>query len=163
MKYRFEFMTLTQLGEIFGVSSHQVGNWLVEIEFRTESKRPSRLAFEIDAVKEGPSKGQGYNWVWHVERTITALEAAGRRRVFPAPLGLVEAPMLCGPFTLINDSTHNFRVENQYRDVVLQGQGNGNGLLAVMNAAHRLGFFQRYLLQSSKDDVQEHGSSAQKE
>lgn len=163
MKYRFEFMTLTQLGEIFGVSSHKVGDWLVELGFRTENKRPSKLAFEADVVKEGPSRGQGYNWIWHAEKTIEAIEAAGHKRTFPAPLGLVEAPILCGPFTLISDSTQNFRVENRDQDVVLQGQGNGGGLLTVMNAAHRLGYFQRNLLQSSKDDVHEHGCSAKKE
>ena len=33
--FRFEYMTLTQIGKIFGVSSQQVGKWLVQIDLRT--------------------------------------------------------------------------------------------------------------------------------
>jgi hypothetical protein len=99
-KYRYEFMNLTQLGELFGGSSHQVGSWLVTIGLRTEDKRPSKKAFDDFYVTEGPSRGQGYNWVWNSVKTAAAFESAGHKRVFPAPLGLVTPAVLIGPFTL---------------------------------------------------------------
>ena len=40
--FRFEFRTLTQIGEVFGASSHQVGKWLVEIGLRTRERGPVR-------------------------------------------------------------------------------------------------------------------------
>lgn len=131
MKYRFEFMSLTQLGEIFGVSSHKVGDWLVEIGFRTESKRPSKLAFENDVVKEGPSRGQGYNWVWHTDRTIRALEAVGHQRVFPAPRGLVDPSPMVAPFAIRTTSDGNFLVENGEGEPILLGQHHESCKLLV--------------------------------
>ena len=79
--FRFEFRTLTQIGEVFGASSHQVGKWLVEIGLLTEGKRPSTAAFDGEFVTQGPSRGNGYNWVWHSVRTVAALEKAGHRRI----------------------------------------------------------------------------------
>lgn len=131
MKYKFEFMSLTQLGEIFGVSSHQVGNWLVEIGFRTESKRPCKLAFENDVVKEGPSRGQGYNWVWHAEGTVKSLEAAGHKRVFPAPRDLVDPSPMISPFAIRTTSDGNFLVENGEGEPILLGQNQESGKLLI--------------------------------
>jgi hypothetical protein len=131
MKYRFEYMTLTQLGEIFGVSSHKVGDWLVEIDFRTENKRPSKMAFEKDVVKEGPSRGQGYNWVWHAEKTITALEVAGHKRVFPAPRDLVDPSPMVAPFAIRTTDEGNFLIENGDGEPILLGQNEESCKLLV--------------------------------
>lgn len=137
--FKFKNMTLTQLGELFGVSSHQVGNWLVEIGFRTEDKRPSKCAFERKIVSEGPSRGQGYNWIWKSGDTVASLEAAGHKRVFPAPPDLIVPPPLIGPFCLKTGSGGNFRIENKDGETVLVGQGDANGksLYKVLEVADR--------------------------
>ena len=43
--FRFPYMTLTQLGQLFGVSSHQIGKWLRAMGLRTNENRPSRETF----------------------------------------------------------------------------------------------------------------------
>lgn len=145
IKYRFEFMSMTQIGELFGVSSKQVGKWLVSIGLRTTENRPSRKSFDGGFVKEGPSRNQGYNWVWNSEMTVAAIESAGHRRVFPAPLGLVTPAVLIGPLTLKSGPDGNFQIENRDGEPVLLGQGESNGavLLRVLEAADRHAVFQR--------------------
>jgi len=93
-------MTLSQLGSLFGVTSHKAGKWLVDIGLRTAEGRPSRRAHQEKFVETAPSRGQGYIWAWHAERTVAALEEAGHRRVSPPPLDLVEPPALVAPFSL---------------------------------------------------------------
>lgn len=58
MKFRFEFMTLTQIGEVFGVSNQKVGKWLVKLGLRTTANKPSVAAFEGGYVMAGPSRNQ---------------------------------------------------------------------------------------------------------
>lgn len=118
--FRFKYMTLTQIGAIFGVSSHQVGKWLVEIGLRTPTKRPSREAFSGGYVEQGPSRNQGYNWCWDSEKTVEALEIAGHRRIPNPPQGLVDPPTLNGPFRTNPNSSNGF-------DIV-----SGDGSVAVV-------------------------------
>src|SRR5262249_39816398 len=84
--YKYEFMTLTQLGQLFGVTSHQLGRWLVNIGLRNDQKRPAKKAFDGDYCKMGPSRGDGYNWIWNTEKTVEALTQAGHKMVSPPPL-----------------------------------------------------------------------------
>ena len=39
--FRFPYMTLTQLGQLFGVSSHQIGKWLVRSAFEPTKTGPA--------------------------------------------------------------------------------------------------------------------------
>jgi len=98
--FKFKHMTLTQLGQLFGVTSHRVGKWLVDIGLRTNEGRPSAQAHRGQFVETAPSRNQGYIWAWHAERTVAALEEAGHHRVSPPPLDLVEPPALVDPFSL---------------------------------------------------------------
>ena len=147
IKYRFEYMSMTQIGELFGVSSQQVGKWLASMGLRTDDNRPSRKAYVEHFVKEGPSRNQGYNWVWNSEMTVAAIESAGHKRVFPAPLSLVSPAVLVGPLSLKSGADGNFRIENRDGEPVLIGQGEKNGavLLRVLEAADRHAVFQRSL------------------
>jgi hypothetical protein len=98
--FKYQVMTLSQLGSLFGVTSHKVGKWLMDIGLRTTEGRPSRRAHQEKFVETAPSRNQGYVWAWHAESTVAALEEAGHRRVSPAPLDLVEPPALVAPFSL---------------------------------------------------------------
>ena len=62
MKLKYEFMSLTQIGEVFGTTSHQVGRWLAKIGLRSQAKqgmKPSRDAYSGGYVKDVPSRNQG--------------------------------------------------------------------------------------------------------
>jgi hypothetical protein len=73
-----EYMSLTELGKLYGVSSHKIGKWLVDLGLRTQAKKPSPRAFRDGFVEQRPSTQPAtYFWVWHAERTMKALEQAG--------------------------------------------------------------------------------------
>ena len=143
--FRFEFRTLTQIGEVFGASSHQVGKWLVEIGLRTEGKRPSTAAFDGEFVTQGPSRGNGYNWVWHSVRTVAALEKAGHRRIPNPPPFLVDPPKLNGPFTTKANRTNGFDIVNADGSVaiVVSGPRNVELVARLLNLAEKHGFLAR--------------------
>jgi hypothetical protein len=69
-----EFITLTELGKIYGVSSHVVGKWLKDLSLRTDDGRPSREAIKDGFVRECPLEFGGYFWVWHREKTCEILD-----------------------------------------------------------------------------------------
>jgi len=76
-----EFLSMTDLGKLYGVSSHKMGKWLVALGMRTTDKKPSRTAFDNGFVEQKDSTQPGtYFWAWHAEKTISALAKAGHRR-----------------------------------------------------------------------------------
>ena len=75
MYEHYEYLTLTQIGKIFGLSNQKIGKILAKIGLRdknveTGRLKPSKEAFDGGYCKMGPSRGDGYNWVWHREKTI---------------------------------------------------------------------------------------------
>jgi hypothetical protein len=73
-----KFLSQTELGKLFGVSSHAVGKWLIAVGLRTVNKKPSSKAFNDGFVEQRDSTQPGtYFWVWHREKTLAVLAAAG--------------------------------------------------------------------------------------
>ena len=73
-----EFLSLTELGKEYGVSSHKMGKWLIDLGLRDRNKKPSRAAFENGFVQQRDSTQPGtYFWVWNKAKTLWALEKAG--------------------------------------------------------------------------------------
>lgn len=69
------YLSLTELGRIYGVSRNKVGQWLVAIGLRTKEKRPSPRAFHLGFVQKKESIHPGtYFWVWHGEKTRAVLD-----------------------------------------------------------------------------------------
>lgn len=78
-------MSLTELGKMYGVSSHNVGKWLVGVGLRTQDKKPSPKAFREGYVEQRGSTQPGtYYWIWNVEKTMRALSEAGYKQVVNA-------------------------------------------------------------------------------
>ena len=68
-----EYLSQTQLGRIYGVSSHQIGKWLKGLGLRNDSGQPTKLALSDGYAVQRPSTQPGtYFYVWNAERT-TAL------------------------------------------------------------------------------------------
>ena len=141
MMYKYKSMTLTQIGELFGATSHDVGKWLVKLGLRTEAKRPSSVAFDGTFVTQGPSRGDGYNWIWHSERTVAELEKAGHRRIFNPPPYLVDPAELVGPFEKRANETNGYDIVNGDGSVsaVVAGEKNVDCVVRLLNLAHAHG------------------------
>jgi len=139
--YKYKIMSQTQLGRLFGVTSHVVGRWLVEIGLRTSKGRPSTAAHQGGYCEISPCHGNGYHWVWNVEKTVPALEQAGHRRMSPPPLDLVEPPSLVGPFEA--RECEDGRIEVVSSDgnvgVIVVGERNAKTVLNLLNLANRYG------------------------
>jgi hypothetical protein len=70
-----EYLSLTELGRIYGTSSHVVGRWLKGLGLRTKDGRPSPDAFADGYVSQRPSRQPGtYYWVWNTAKTTTILD-----------------------------------------------------------------------------------------
>src|SRR5262245_32635357 len=73
-----QYLSLTELGRLYGVSSHVVGRWLKGLGRRTEDGRPSRDAFAQGYVTQRASRHPGTSfWTWHADKTTDIL--AGMR------------------------------------------------------------------------------------
>ena len=68
------YITLTALGQIYGVSSKEVGRWLKNMGLRLEDGRPSRDAVKQGFVLECPLQHGGYFWTWHQDKTCHELD-----------------------------------------------------------------------------------------
>ena len=141
--YKYKFNTQTQLGSLFGVSSHVIGRWLVAIGLRTSKERPTAAAHQGGYCETAPSHGNGYHWAWHAEKTVAALEAAGHRRVSPQPVDLVEPPPLLGPFEIRACEQGKTEVVGADRNVsvIVCGERNAKIVLGLLHLAHRYGKF----------------------
>ena len=135
--FKYRIMTQTQLGKVFGTTSHEIGKWLVEIGLRQADGKPSREAFDGAYCEAAPSRGQGYHWAWVAEKTVPALERAGHRRVVPPPLELVDPPSLAGPFTARARGDGQFEIVGSDGNVgvIVVGERNAKPVLSLLNLA----------------------------
>jgi hypothetical protein len=70
-----DFLSLTDLGKLYGVSSHQVGRWLKGLGLRTESGQPTVQAFNENYVAQRSSRQPGtFFYVWHARKTTELLD-----------------------------------------------------------------------------------------
>lgn len=141
MKYAFEFMSLTQLGQLFEVSNQQVGKWLVALGLRTADHKPSRAAFAGGYVEKLPTGVTTYTWTWHAERTVERLTAAGHKVVAKPGSRLIDPPELCGPLTVEFDPDHGHKLVGADGLVVVWVAGGRNADLVcrLLNLADRHG------------------------
>lgn len=147
MKFRYEFISLTQIGELFGVSNQKVGKWLVMLGLRTTANKPSREAFGGGYVDTGPSRNQGFNYVWHSERTVTALTAAGHNVAVHPACELLAPCQLNGPFEVRTNKSFGFEIVNGDGTVAVwvRGRKNAKFVSDLLNIAQRNGVVTRVL------------------
>jgi hypothetical protein len=78
MNDEITFVTMTELGRCFGLTSHQIGRKLKEIGLRTADGKPSQAAFQGGLCSQRWSRDhENYCWAWHQEKTSEALRRAG--------------------------------------------------------------------------------------
>ena len=77
-----DYMSMKELGVLFGVTSHKIGRRLKELDLRNDKGRPTRKAFELGLMKQRYSQSRLdiYSWVWHQDKTVALLEQAGMER-----------------------------------------------------------------------------------
>ena len=141
MKFKFKYMTQTQLGKLYGVSSHKIGQWLVAAGLRSTDKRPSCEAHNDGFCTTGPSGTNGYHWVWHSEKTVRALQDNGHFVIADAPPELIEQTVLNGPF----HAGKGKEILNGDGSVAITAMNAESTriVLKLLNMAHRHGVIER--------------------
>lgn len=70
-----KYLSLTELAEIVGGTSHSVGRTLTSAGLRKNGK-PSSQAFALGLVQQAPTnRGSGYFYKWHRDKTMPYLRS----------------------------------------------------------------------------------------
>jgi len=81
------YLSQTELGELYGVSSHVIGKWLRGLGMRTADGRPSGEAFSDGMVTKRPSRRPGtWFYVWHAEKTTALFDGMRYPRAEQTPV-----------------------------------------------------------------------------
>ena len=105
----FEFVTITGLAEMFGVTKIKMGRMLVKIGLRERNHQellPTPMAMRTGYCKP-TENDQGIRfYVWHREKTVNALEAAGYEQVESKPI----MTRIGGPFSSQASGDGGFKI-----------------------------------------------------
>ena len=142
MKFIFKHMTQTQIGKLFGVTSHVIGDWLKEIGLRDPDGKPTEEAHDGHYCKQAPSGPTGYHWAWDAEKTVAALREAGYQLVPNPPQALVAPAILNGPFCVRKSAGSEFVIENGdgSSSVWANNKMTADVVAQILNAADKLGY-----------------------
>lgn len=146
----FEFLSLTQLGKVFGVSAIQIGRWLAKIGLR-ENGQPTEKALNEGFVNSVEMDQMEQFVTWHRLKTIAALAEFGFKPVDqqndgpimkPENLNLIiqnEQPPAQGPFILRSVGSVGLEFVDANGIVRLHGTDEpfANQILKLMNQAHQ--------------------------
>lgn len=133
----YEYLMQSQLGEIFGMTSVQMGKVLKKLGLRTPSGQATQKASELGLVSQAPPENGGFP-IWHQEKTIEFLEKAGYRRVdVPGTAELV------GPFSVLLNENGTLEIRDGVGRTILWGKDEGitGKLVRVLNLGHQRGVF----------------------
>jgi hypothetical protein len=123
MTFRFKHLSQTQLGELFGVTSHTVGKWLKNLGLRDEAGSPTKKAHDGRFCKQTIAGDKGSLWVWESVNTVAALKDAGHPILLNPPQSLVSPAILNGPFT----------VQSMAESICVIANGDGSDCIRVNN------------------------------
>ena len=138
MKFNYSHMTQTQLGELFGVTSHKIGQWLKDLRLRDEDGKPTEEAHDGQFCKQAPSGQNGYHWVWDSKKTVAAFLEAGHLLVPNPPQNLVAPAILNGPFSVRKSAGAEFVIENGdgSASVWANNKMTADVVARILNVAH---------------------------
>jgi hypothetical protein len=139
----FDYLTQTQLGQLFGATSHEVGRWLRELGFKRSDNRPSDEAIRSGVV-ESVTDGTVRFPAWNKEKVVKLLEANGHHRSDSAepkaPVRSNEVTLL-GPFSARHNGGDGYEILDGNGDVGIwvRGEANAERIAAILSLAYNCG------------------------
>jgi hypothetical protein len=84
-----DYMTMKEIGALFGTTSHKIGRELKALGWRTSEGKPSYAAFQAGLCEQRWTQDwMNYCWAWDCEKTVRLLEENGFVRTEqPEPSG----------------------------------------------------------------------------
>lgn len=149
MKFRYKKLSQRQLGQLYGVSSHEIGKRLAKIGLRDEKTgKPTPRAHQDGFCDMAPSGQAGYCWAWNVEKTVPEFSNGGYRLLSELPEELVDPVPLNGPFRASASCPKEILNADDSLAARTTSLRNAEVLLKLLNLAHERGVFNRL---SAKD------------
>jgi len=145
MKFKKQYLTLTELGRVFGVVEREIGKRLINIGLRTLKRKPTFTAFHEGLATSSPNYSRSQDlddrYVWHSTRVVAALIENGSVPAIPPPANLLTTPILDGPFIVRSntDALHEIVGESGSVAVWVAGDRNAQIVCQLLNVGHRLG------------------------
>lgn len=137
----FEYLTQTQLGEVFGVSAYQLGAWLSQLRLKGP-REPTPTALS-DGLAKPVTNGDVTFYAWSKERVVALLLAAGHKPKSSEQPGAPPQPALplVGPFTPRQGQDGDYEIVGSDGGVAVwtKGEINARRLATLMTLAHRFG------------------------
>ena len=139
----FDYLTQTQLGQLFGATSHEVGRWLKELGFKRLDGRPSEEAIRSGMAKN-VTNGPLHFPVWNKEKAVTLFEANGHRREDVAEPEMPRSSSevtLVGPFSARSTGGDGYELlgGNEKVGVWVRGEANAERIAAILSLAYECG------------------------
>lgn len=77
-----DYLSMKELGALYGVSSHVVGKVFKGANLRTQTGKPTQRAFQEGFVTPRWSmNGETYFYVWNKDKGMAVLDGAGLKRM----------------------------------------------------------------------------------
>lgn len=149
MKYKYKYMSMTQLGKLFfkdnksleHASSHDIGRWLIAVGLRDGNRAPSQKAIEEGFVFQRycGKDDDILNSYWKADKTVEELEKHGYKRLPNPSESLVQHENLDGPFTYARNCHNGYDIKSSHGDVsiTVYGQQNAHKVTEAMNIYDR--------------------------
>lgn len=135
----FEYVSITQLGEMFGVTRNEMGQYLADIGWRVReggTLSPSNQAIERGYCQATENERGIRYYIWHRVKTIKALETAGYKQAKneapPAKIG--------GPFAAEPSGEAGYKVISGDGTTAIWVLGEENARMVVAALNKEFGF-----------------------
>lgn len=142
--FDFEFLSMKQLGKMFGVTSHKIGKWLIEIGLRDRNRQPTQRAVNGGYCREHTDEDGIRFVVWHREKVTKLLVDAGHQlanqpaQAIPQP---VKRKPPSDPYKLITDKNGGHQIVNQEGvDILTRDPKWLSRLVAMIDQASKKGY-----------------------
>jgi hypothetical protein len=139
----FEYLTQSQLGQLFGATSHKIGRWLKELGFKRPDNRPSDEAI-LSGMANNVTIDSVHFPVWNKEGVVTLLEANGHRRsdsTEPETPSHRNEVTLVGPFAARHNGGDGYEILDGNGDVGIWVIDTGRKYSRILRKLKRQDYF----------------------
>ncbi len=147
MKYKKPLFIQSELGDLFGTTSHKIGRALVDRDLRTTNGYPTKRAIDEGFCRPLQAAMNYTNYGWNPDKTVPELIKAGLKLVDQPPSWLVQTSNLHGPFAISVSNPHV--VVNSDGDFVAKTSSASHSMIIsrLLDLAHKHGTIERLLAQ----------------
>ena len=135
MRFKYEYISINDLGTLFGLGRREMGKILKRLGLRDENGNPSKKAFDQRFLDPRfQMNTTNYPNCWNSEKTVKEILGSGLKILTPPPSHLVEPPRMVTPLTVkaIDTRCHIYNSDEEEIMIVF-GEKMANNLIYFLN------------------------------